>query len=264
MSIIWHNGTFRTDQPVFMAHDRLRLGDGVFDTMLAVDGKIIAAEEHCERLKRHAGVFNIHVDTNPLIMAASELLKKNDLLSDHAVINTIITRGPANRGLKTPNNPDIQIVMRASYVPTDMPPPRLIIARSVRRNEGSPLSQIKSVNYGDSILARIEADNAGANDAIFLNNAGHVTCATGSNVFITQAGKLYTPPLSDGVMDGIIRAKIIRMYGAIEQSLTSADIEAADGLYLTNSVGGARAAESLNGRAFSLPSLRIDNDIHLR
>ncbi len=263
MTIIWHNGTFKPDQAVFMANDRLRLGDGVFDTMLCVDAHPVFAEEHFKRLKAHAAIMSMTIDITGMTETAIALLQKNNFSNGHHVINTLITRGPARRGLKIPETSDIQIIMRASYIPTDMPPPRAIIAQSVRRNEGSPLSRIKSVNYGDQILARAEADTAGANEAILLNNRGDATCATSGNIFIEKGGQLLTPPLTDGVLDGIIRSKMIRHFDVREQSVSAADLESADAILLTGSLAGVRTLESLNGRRLSAPSLQIANDFHL-
>lgn len=287
MSIIWHNGIFKDDQPVFFASDRVRIGDGVFDTLLAIDGAPVLAPEHFERLLRHAGVMKIPPLTLPsprggegcadlasereprrswvrgMIETVEKILHKNNLCTNQAVINTIITRGPAGRGLAIPEKANIQIAMKASPAPDEYPPISAIIAKTIRRNEKSPLSWIKSLNYGDNIFAMGEAQQAGGNEAILLNNGGAVTCATSGNVFIVRGQSLYTPPLEDGVVDGIIRGKLIRELGAQEQSLSPADLENATGIYITSSVRGVVPVISLDGKKLTAPSLQIDKNFHL-
>ncbi len=147
------NGTFiEEDKATLPVTDRgFTLGDGVFDTLLAVDGKLIDAEAHFMRLIAHAAVLKIPVAMNiaDFIKTANHLVIPS---SDHRIaVRTAISRGPGERGLVPPDTPQPTILMRASPAPdpATLPPPRLIIAQSVRRNEYSPLSRIKSANYGD-------------------------------------------------------------------------------------------------------------------
>ena len=143
------------------------------------------------------------------------------------------------------------------------PPVNAIIAKSVRRNEGSPLSQIKCGNYGENILAVYEAQEQGANEAILLNNQGRVTCASVASVFAVLGGALYTPPLSDGAQGGVTRRTLIERYGAVEKSLSSEDLFQSEGIYLANSLRGVVPVVSLDGRACPAPSLSIPADFHL-
>lgn len=266
MTLIWHNAAFKNDDPVFASNDRIRLGHGVFDTMLALDGACVHGERHMERLIRHAGILGIapSYPAQELLDAAHALLRKSNLITGRHVINTIITAGPNQGGLIALSPMDVQCVIRTRPLPVRMDTPlRAIIARNVRRNEGSPLSGIKSCNYGDSVLAAQEAAGNGAHEAIMLNNRGHVACATSSNVFIVKQGRLLTPPLEDGCMDGIVRALMIERLGAIESSLTPDDLLQSDGIYLSSSVRGVAALESLDGKKLPLPSLKIDKDFHV-
>ena len=267
MSILWHNGAFKpADKAVFTAGDRLRLGDGVFDTMLAVDGRLIRPSEHFARLLAHAKLLKIKAITNfkTLEEAAQELLDRNNFKTGRFAINTVISRGPGARGLAIAETPDTQIVMNASPLPAEFPSVQAIIAKSVRRNEGSPLSRIKSCNYGDNILAMMEATAQGANEAILLNNRGNAACASAGNIFIVQDGRLFTPPLSEGAMDGIIRKILIEDHGASEKIITQDDLQSAQGLYITNSIRGAAAVVMLDGRTLPPPALNIPKDFHLK
>ncbi len=135
-----------------------------------------------------------------------------------------------------------------------MSPQNTVICRSTRRNEHSPLSGIKSLNYGDNILARREAVQKGASDALMLNTKGHVACATVGNVFFRLNGAWTTPMLSDGILPGIARAKIIPQLEASERTLTEQDIAGADAAFISNSLG-CTAIASIEGRVLQQSAL---------
>lgn len=265
MNMMWHNGRFVNEGAVFLPGDRIRLGDGVFDTMLAAEGNPVHANEHFKRLLNHAAVMRIKPDwsISDLKAAAEGLLEQNKCADGRHVVNTIITRGPAERGLGIPDSPPVQTVIVVSPAPSTFLPVHAVIAKDVRRNEGSPLSRIKSCNYGDNILAMAETKERGGNEAILLNNKGAVACASASNIFVVQDGKLYTPPLTDGAMDGIVRRLMIREYGAQEKSLLPRDLTGSQGVFLTNSVRGVVPLVTLDGEKIAAPSLEIDKDFHL-
>lgn len=254
---LWINGGFIPDtDAVFTIHDRVRYGDGVFDTMLAIDGLPVDLDLHLERLIRHAQVLGIKPKIKDYPDIVQSLLTQNNLTTGRAAINTIITRGESARGLHTDNTASPTIIVRTSPAPTPpFPAIDIIISQTTRRNEYSPLSRIKPLNYADNILAVKEAQNKNATDALLLNTAGHITCATTGNVFVKQDGILLTPPLADGVLDGITRAKIITTYNTNEQHLTPDDLKTADGVYITNSLRGAVPVRSLDGFLLPQPSL---------
>lgn len=258
---LYHSGEWKNEsESVFTALDRVRLGDGVFDTMLAMDGRLIHPVKHFTRLKENASVLGLSFDLD-FETTARKLIEGQ---AGRVAINTIITRGDSERGLAIPENSKPSIVMRAALAPENFPPISAIIAQSVRRNEGSPLSRIKSLNYGDAILALREASAKGANEAILLNNAGFVTCASSSNIFAVVNGEIFTPPLLDGVLNGVARQVFIETFGARELSLKPEDLLAAESVILTNSIRGAQAITALDGKSLPgvLPS-GIDKDFVL-
>lgn len=240
--IVFINGHFHdeSDARIAVTDRGLLLGDGVFDTMLAIDDIPQDAVAHAGRLTRHAAAIGIDLDIASFPERARELLQRNGFTSGRHAVRTTVTRGPGPRGIAIA--PDIAptVIMRATPAAPPSGPARLIIAQTVRRNEGSPLSRIKSLGYGDNIAAWREAAAAGADDAIMLNNAGNVTCATASNIFIKVGGVWLTPPLQDGVMDGITRARLLGSHFAREEAITASMARQADGLLLTNSVTGIR------------------------
>lgn len=263
--MIYFNGKLVDDTPIFEFQDRLRLGDGVFDTMLVIDGKPIHKNEHLSRLLQNAAILKINnlPDIDELKNAAAKIIESNESLTGRFALNTLITRGLAERGLAPQKNAAPNIAMRIAPVPNEFPSIHTIIAETVKRNEGSPLSRIKSCNYGDNILALIEAQDKGANESIMLNNAGNVTCASAGNIFCCINDELITPPLSDGVMDGVTRKIIIEKFGAIERSINENELKNAAGIYITNSIKGVMPVSSLNGKTLLAPSIKIDKDAHL-
>lgn len=268
MSILWHDGEWKEDsQPVFPFNDRIRYGDGVYDTLLIVDGTPIDIENHFKRLQQSAQVFamDIPFGINAFKEHLQDLIQKNEWPNGQVAVNTLITRGPSKRGLRIPEQATPNVIIRGAALPEMTIPPRaLITSKTVRRNEYSPLARIKSCNYGDNILALIEAENKGADDALLLNTKGHLACATTSNVFIVQGEKIKTPPLTAGVLDGTLRRKVIAQYAATEINITEGDLDAADDIILTNSVLGIRRASSLNGRTLKGSDLEFDPVLHLK
>lgn len=263
------------NRKVFAFNDRIRLGDGVFDTMLMIvtkDKKGLHVDNiytnlHIERLLENAAAIGISPDNLPTEKELEDKINRIQIdrpfkLGKHA-INTVITRGITQRGLMPPKNCKPTIEIKISPAPDEFPPIEAIISKTVRRNEGSPLSQIKSCNYGDNILALIEARDQDANEAILLNNKGLVTCASAGNIFCCINNELVTPPLSDGVMDGVTRKIIIKKFSAIERSITEEELKNAAGIYITNSIKGIMPLISLDGKTLPEPSIKIDKDAHI-
>ncbi|MCB9989538.1 MAG: aminotransferase class IV [Rhodospirillales bacterium] len=249
MSIVWFNGTILPRQEaVISTTDRgFLLGDGIFDTMLATTGKPVYAAKHIDRLFDHAAVLKIQPSftKNEIETAIAILLQKNELQNETAALRITITRGPGPRGLSLPDREQPTVLITAgAYAPPPDKPLTAIIAQTVRRNEGSPLSHIKSLNYGDNILALNEAREKGADTALMMNNAGYVCCAVNGNIFIEENDRLYTPPLSDGVINGIMRSKIMKDRKVTEESLTPERVINARGVWTTNSLIGMKPLET--------------------
>lgn len=263
--MIYYNGELMDEAPIFEFQDRLRLGDGVFDTMLVIEGKPIHEDTHFLRLLENAKTMRMDLlpDLDTLKNAAAKIIESNESYSGRFALNTLITRGIAERGLAPDKNVAPNIAMRISAIPDEFPLISAIISKTVQRNEGSSLSQIKSCNYGDNILALIEAQDKGANEAILLNNKGLVTCASAGNIFCCINDELITPPLSDGVMDGVTRKILIEKFAVKERSITEDDLKNAAGIYITNSIKGIMPVTSLNGKILPEASIKINKDAHL-
>jgi branched-subunit amino acid aminotransferase/4-amino-4-deoxychorismate lyase len=127
------------------------------------------------------------------------------------------------------------------------------VVASVRRNETSPASRIKSCNYLDNVFARLEAAAAGADEGLMLNIAGHVACGSICNVFAVQKGHLLTPPVSTGILPGITRGVVLEIAAregipTAEADLTLSALRASDEAFLTNSLIGLMPLTQLDGR----------------
>jgi branched-chain amino acid aminotransferase len=148
-----------------------------------------------------------------------------------------LTRGPAFRGVLPPADAVPTLLVTASELAAPAAPARLVIATVTRRNEWSPLSRIKSLNYLDNILARQEAARCGADDALLLNTAGRVAETSVASLFAIIDGALVTPPVADGALPGIARGLVIERLGAVARPIEPAELARAEAICLTNSLG---------------------------
>lgn len=255
----WMNGQL-VESPAISPLDRgWTLGDGVFDTMLALDGVVQHAGLHAARLARHARTFDIKIpDPAQLPGAIDAVLAANNLTKGRACVRVTLSRGIGHRGLTPPANPEPTIIIQAFPAPdpASLPPIKAITSKIVRRNEGSPLSYIKSLNYGDHIIAIQEAAAHEANEAILLNNKGHACCATIGNIFVRTGKTILTPPLKDGVLDGITRAQLLADGFAREEHITASALAKCDALFITNSLNHIRAVTELDGRTLDSAFIR--------
>lgn len=243
----------KEDQVAISVNDRgFSLGDGVFDTQLAIDGKLPDGDLHFERLLNDAGVIGITATKTlaELQTISSMLLNRNAIVTGRWVIRTQITRGIALRGLAPPDDVRPTLIMRLIPAPrVDDTPVTAIVAKTTRRNEYSPLSRVKSLNYADNLIALMEAHEMGAEEAILLNTKSNVACATTSNIFIVEKGIWTTPPLEDGVLSGITRLNLIALNTAREDHITPERLQKADEIWQCNSVIGVRKLMLLKNSA---------------
>lgn len=225
------------------------LGDGVFDTALALDGAVFARARHVGRLVAAAQRIGIGLEA-----AAVEAALDAALTAEPTILRTTVTRGTAARGLwPTSAGAPTVVVTRAPWSPALLGQPARLITATGRRNEFSPTANLKTLGYLDHILAAREAA-AGVDDALLLNTRGRVACTTIANVFALIAGRLVTPALSEGCLPGIMRALVIeaapRLGLAVEERpLAPAALTGADAVFLTNSVRFLRPVTALDGIA---------------
>lgn len=132
------------------------------------------------------------------------------------------------------------------------PGPARLATAHVRRNDRSPTSRLKSLSYLDNVIARAEAREAGADEALMLNTAGEVACAAAANLFWVRHDEVFTPDLDCGVLDGITRRQVIAACHAlgvpVQEVFTNAGRIAGAPMFITNSLSGVRPVASLDGR----------------
>ena len=238
-------------------HDRgLLLGDGLFETILAEHGRLVWFEAHAKRLVAGCAVLGLPPPDAPrLRQAALSAIAEAGLEGERAAVRLTWTAGSGGRGLDRPAPVAPRLLAAASSAPRPAGPVTLATV-SVRRNAGSPASRLKTLSYLDNVLARCEARAAGADEAVMLNTDGRLACAAAGNLFWIEAGRLSTPALELGVLDGVTRAVVLDL--AAELGLAAAQVSAgpealagAEAVFVTNSLIGIRPASRLDGRAFA-------------
>lgn len=236
--MVWRNGSLVSVRGAVDANDRgVMLGDGVFETMAFQNGMPLRLDRHLTRLTRGLQVLGMgtHIDVLDIQRGAAALADVNDVTE--GALRLTVLRGSGARGV-LPKDIGMQTILM-SLTPAklcDDTPLKLVVAKNTRRNDQSPMSTIKSTNYGDAILARMEADKAGADDALMLNTRGTFAEATAANVFCVIDDRLITPPVSDGALPGVMREIVIDQEDVKEVSITEADLSEAQEIFLTSSI----------------------------
>lgn len=243
---------------MILLNDRgLLLGDGLFETLLAVDGQVRHLEAHLDRMAAGCGALGLPALDRDLarglILAAPG---EAGLTSGRAAVRLTLTAGSGGRGLDRPEAPAPVLLASCAPAPAAGAAARVALA-TVRRNEGSPASRLKTLAYLDNVLARAEARAAGADEALMLNNRGHLACASAGNLFWLDGNVLATPALDCGVLAGLARGRLMAAAGALglEAREVHAGVEAlatAGGVFLSNSLTGVRPVISLDGRALDV------------
>ena len=222
-------------------------GDGVFEGIRVYKGVIFQFKEHCDRLYSSAKSIKLQVplSAQEMTKAVVETLKRNGLKD--AYIRLVVTRGVGDLGV------DPRKCKRASVIIITEPvdPAYGMIAKqkgisviisSVRRDAvDATTHEIKSLNYLNSVMAKQEALDAGADDALMLDRNGFVSEATTTNLFIVRNGDIFTPPSTAGILPGVTRRRIIHLardtgYRVVERGLTPYDVTNADEAFLTGTL----------------------------
>ncbi len=246
----WLNGTIRGGSADCIAADDrgFTLGDGVFETLRVLGGRPLRTEAHLRRLREGAAVLGIPVDQNndALAQAMALTLAANDI--HDGSLRLTLSRGPAPRGLATPGAVRPTLLMMAAPAVPQSGPAHVVVATATRRNERSVSSRIKSLSYLDNVLARREAELAGADDAILLNTQGRVAEATAATLVLLQDGVLLTPTVADGALPGIVRGVLIGEGMLRAAPVSERALRRAEAAFLCNSLG-TRCIASLDGLA---------------
>ncbi|MBX3485634.1 aminotransferase class IV [Phenylobacterium sp.] len=229
------------------------LGHGLFETILWNDHHPGHWDAHLDRLARGCKVLGLPVPDRiacrNVVEAALEVADR----PHRAAVRLNWSAGAGDRGLDPPSRFEPMLSASAAKLgPT--PGPASMVTAVTRRNDRSPASRLKTLSYLDNVIARGEARKAGADEALMLNSRGKIACAAAANVFWIVEDVLYTPAPEAGVLEGIMRAEVLRaarrsgvkvrvVRGARPVVLEDAPV------FLTNSLTGVRRVARLDGRA---------------
>jgi len=237
----------------------LLYGDGVFEGIRAYDGVVFKLREHIERLytSAHTIMLEIPITQKEMIKAVLDTLKKNQLKD--AYIRLVVTRGAGDLGL------DPRKCSKATVIIITEPMITLhskekkekgitaMIAWVKRDPVDATSHEVKSLNYLNSVLAKIESNIAGVDEAICLDKTGFVCEGVAENVFIVKDGKIITPPTSTGALRGITRSVVMQLaeklgYTMIERNITPNELFTADEVLLTGTAAEITPVREVNKR----------------
>jgi branched-subunit amino acid aminotransferase/4-amino-4-deoxychorismate lyase len=233
----------------------LLLGDGLFETVLAKDGRLILMEAHGRRLREGARVLGLpEPDLAALVDVGATALRDAGLETDRAAVRITLTSGSGGRGLDRPDQARPRLFATAAASPSTPAPAALAFAE-VRRNAQSPASRLKTLAYLDNVIARRQALAQGADEAILLNTAGKLACAAAANLFWVVEDRLFTPAIDCGVLPGVIRAQVLARAGqcglrAEEVAVGREALDRADAVFLTNSLVGLRPVNRIGAKTY--------------
>ena len=259
MAAISINGKLvdKADAKVSVYDHGFLYGDGVFEGMRVYSGKVFRLREHIDRLYDSARSILLEIPLTPdaMVKAVEQTVKANG--KPDAYIRLVISRGPGSLGLD-PRKCEPQVIIIVDDIqlyPHELYDNGLeIITASTIRNHPNALNpRIKSLNYLNHIVAKIEAIRAGCLEAIMLNTKGEIAECTGDNIFVIKRGVLKTPPTDAGILEGVTRNAVLELARAAdiptqETALTRHDVYTADEVFLTGSAAEVIAVVKVDGR----------------
>ncbi|MBP2172406.1 branched-chain-amino-acid transaminase [Methanococcus voltae] len=254
---IYMDGEFvnKEDAKVSVYDHGLLYGDGVFEGIRAYEGVVFKLTEHVDRLYESAASLDIKIDISREEMSkvVIETLKVNKL--NDAYIRLVVTRGVGDLGLdpRKCSKPTIFCIAEPMNPLLGDQGIKTIVS-GIRRLPVDVLNPaVKSLNYLNSILAKIQANAAGVHEAFLLDKNGYVAEGTGDNVFVVKKGVIRTPPVSTSVLRGITRDTAIELakeagYTILEENLTIHDLYTADELFITGTAAELIHVVEIDGR----------------
>jgi len=236
----------------------LLYGDGVFEGIRVYKGRIFEFDAHIKRLYQSAKVIRLEVpmSRDELISATKKTVEANGIVDGY--IRLVVTRGIGNLGLGPLDCKKAGLFIIADNIqlyPEELYEKgmKVVSATTVRNHPLAIPPQVKSLNYLNNILAKIEALDNNMPEAIMYNHEGYVAEATGDNVFIVREGVIYVPPVEAGALEGITRNIVIRLakeenIEVVEKNLTRFDLYVCDEFYLTGTAAEVIGIVEIDGR----------------
>ncbi|PTM94629.1 aminotransferase class IV [Streptomyces sp. VMFN-G11Ma] len=244
---IWLDGGLQdTESACVSVFDHgLTVGDGIFETVKAVQGRPFALTRHLDRLTRSArGLGLPDPDLDEVRRACAAVLEANPMPYGRLRITYTGGHGPlgSDRG---EHGPTLVVALGEA---TRRPDSTVVITVPWTRNERGALTGLKTTSYAENVVALARAHQHGASEALFANTVGQLCEGTGSNVFVVLDGEIHTPPVASGCLAGITRALVVEWTGAKETDLPLDVLERADEVFLTSSLRDIQAVHRVDGR----------------
>jgi branched-chain amino acid aminotransferase len=247
MSVVWIDGVLVDEREARVSpfDHGLLTGDGVFETMKVVRGRPFASRRHLDRLARSTAGMRLPCPPRAVVLAAmDEVIAVNGW--DEARLRVTVTGGPgalgSDRAAVEPT-----VIVAGGPLPA-WPPVADVAVAPWPRNERGALVGIKSVSYGENVVALAYARDRGAGEALFANLAGNLCEGTGTNVFLALGGRLVTPPLSAGCLAGVTRELVMELVEVVEDDVKMSALAGAEEAFLTSSTRDVQPIRAIDGR----------------
>ncbi len=258
---VYISGTLfeKEDAKISVYDHGLLYGDGVFEGIRSYGGRVFRLAKHLDRLYESARAIRLEIPMTKDSLAAAvvDTLKVNGITDGY--IRLVVTRGAGYLGLdpRKTSNPQVVIITdRIELYSAELYEKGLAIvtASTMRTNSNALSPRIKSLNYLNNILAKIEGVDAGAPEALMLNSKGEVAECTGDNIFIVRRGEVLTPPTDAGILEGITRGAVMELARAAghpvrEAAMSRYDVYTADECFLTGTAAEVVPVVRCDGRA---------------
>jgi branched-chain amino acid aminotransferase len=257
---IWMNDKLvdESEARVSVFDHGLLYGDGVFEGIRVYSGRIFEFDAHLKRLYESAKVIRLDIPMTieKMVSATQQTVKANSVTDGY--IRLIVTRGEGLLGINpfTCKTPQIIIIAdKVQLYPEELygTGMKIISASTIRNHPLSIPPQVKSLNYLNNIIAKIEAIDNDVPEAIMYNHQGFVAEASGDNVFIIKNGTIFTPPIEAGALDGITRGIVMKLakkegFDVVEKDLTKFDLYVSDEFFLTGTAAEVIGIVGIDGR----------------
>jgi len=236
----------------------LLYGDGVFEGIRAYSGRVFRIKKHVDRLYASAVAIHLQIPMTREAMAdaITDTLAYNKLTN--AYIRVVVTRGAGSLGLDPRRTSDPQVIIitdAISLYPEELYEHglKIITAATIRSHPNTVNPRVKSLNYLNNILAKMEGANAGCLEALMLNHKGDVAECTGDNIFVVRNGEIHTPSIDSGILEGITREAAIELareagIKVIERTMDRYDVYTADECFLTGTAAEVIPVVECDGR----------------
>lgn len=258
---VYVNGSFypQEEAKVSVFDHGYLYGDGVFEGIRAYDGRIFRLDEHVQRLydSAKAILLDVPIPREEMRRVIVDSVRRNHLRD--AYIRPVVSRGPGDLGLDPRKCPRATVVVVADTIrlyPQSLYETGMkVVSVATRRNHNESISpRIKSLNYLNSIMAKIEANHLGYPEVVLLNAEGYVAEGTGDNIFVLRRGELLTPPVTAGILEGITRDTVMNLARRLGVPVREAlfnryDLYTADECFLTGTAAEVIPVVECDGRS---------------